>query len=203
MVQRTKKLCSVDGCNKTHYGRGWCQKHYSRWRKNGDPLIKSTTVLPPKDAIRAYVAEQGDCLVWTRSKFASGYGLIWVNNRNTPTHRYAWELVNGPIPEGMELDHICWNRACLRIEHLRLATLSQNSANRMHGVQNQSGHRNVFKNGNKWKVVINYQGEKRYFGTFETIAGAALVARRARRELFGEFAGKDVLIKQKIGADDD
>ena len=32
------RRCSVDGCGKRHYCRGWCESHYQRWRKNGDPL---------------------------------------------------------------------------------------------------------------------------------------------------------------------
>lgn len=32
------KVCSIDGCDGVHYGRGWCRRHYQRWRRNGDPL---------------------------------------------------------------------------------------------------------------------------------------------------------------------
>jgi len=37
-------------------------------------------------------------------------------------HRHAWEAVNGPVPEGLELDHLCRNRACCKVSHLQVVT---------------------------------------------------------------------------------
>lgn len=34
----TMRVCSIDGCEKKHYGRGWCSAHYQRWMRHGDPL---------------------------------------------------------------------------------------------------------------------------------------------------------------------
>lgn len=47
-------------------------------------------------------------------------------------HRVEWEKVHGPIPDGLELDHECKNRACVNLDHLRLATRRQNVANSDH-----------------------------------------------------------------------
>jgi hypothetical protein len=36
-----RPACTIDGCERPHYGRGWCNMHYTRWRTHGDPLMLS------------------------------------------------------------------------------------------------------------------------------------------------------------------
>jgi hypothetical protein len=72
----------------------------------------------------------GDCIVWTGTlNRPGGYGVLAVQNRNTTmgAHRYAWERVHGPIPKGMQIDHICKVKFCVNVNHLRLATPQENS----------------------------------------------------------------------------
>lgn len=76
-------------------------------------------------------AENG-CLIWTGTIGPNGYGDIYVGNRSGSNilrrvHRVAWELKNGPIPDGMVLDHQCEQRRCFRIQHLQLVTPAENS----------------------------------------------------------------------------
>lgn len=52
----------------------------------------------------------GGCLVWTASLHTAGYGQIQVNGKVRRAHRVAYELLVGPIPVGMHLDHTCHNR---------------------------------------------------------------------------------------------
>jgi hypothetical protein len=56
-----------------------------------------------------------------------GYGMIALSRnhaaelglpRTISVHRLAWELAKGPIPNGLEIDHVCRNRACINVEHL-------------------------------------------------------------------------------------
>lgn len=51
-----------------------------------------------------------------------GYGRI----KGRLAHVVEWEKVNGPIPEGKELDHACRRRNCVRLAHLELVTRSEN-----------------------------------------------------------------------------
>lgn len=46
-------------------------------------------------------------------------------------HRAAWTLYNGEIPQGMVVDHMCFNRACVRPDHLRLLTLRENTRSKL------------------------------------------------------------------------
>jgi hypothetical protein len=62
------------------------------------------------------------CWVWKMSIGPSGYGY----KGNKMAHRYYWEKVNGPVPIGLELDHLCSTRACMRPDHLEPVTRSEN-----------------------------------------------------------------------------
>jgi hypothetical protein len=70
------------------------------------------------------VEPQGDCIVSRYSISTHGYAQIgWTENRKTQmrlVHRVAWEAAHGPIPADMTVDHLCHNRKCLRLSHLRL-----------------------------------------------------------------------------------
>lgn len=131
------------------------------------------------------------CIVWTGSLAGGGYGHMRVGGRMVKTHRYAWERANGPIPDGMVLDHMCWERACCNVEHLRLATPAQNAQNRA-GVRSGRVHhlpRGVTRNGNGYAARIQHNGIKHYFGTYADIEAASVAAENARNILFGAFAG--------------
>ena len=124
MTGRNKKGCSIGGCVRKHHARGWCLKHYSRWKRNGDPefasYVKTET---PGEAFALRTEWQGDCLIWTGTKNKNGYGQIFVSGRNIYVHRYAWEQANGPIPDGMFIvrKYHC-DTACVHVGHLRLTT---------------------------------------------------------------------------------
>lgn len=54
-----------------------------------------------------------------------GYFRKYINGRLVMYHRYEWEEVNGEIPKGYEIDHLCKNRACCNVEHLQLLSSSE------------------------------------------------------------------------------
>ena len=186
--------CTIDGCHNPHLARGYCRLHYKRWESHGDP--NATVALmasSPEESFQARTERRGECLIWTGAADALGYGTLWVNGTAERVHRYAWERTNGPIPDGMFIDHKCWTPSCVEVKHLRMATPAEN-ARYLRGarVTNRStGVRNVVRtrSGN-FQVYMNKDNARHYFGTYSTIEEAAAVAREARTELFGAFAGQ-------------
>lgn len=68
----------------------------------------------------ARVARDPDtgCWIWGGARHANGYGRISHQNKSKLVHRFSYEWHVGPIPTGLQLDHLCRNRACCNPAHL-------------------------------------------------------------------------------------
>ena len=181
-----RAACTVADCDRPSHGHGYCTKHYQRHAKFGDPLLGGSRYSSPDEAVRMRSRQEGECVVWTGHVNAKGYPRINTGARLELVHRYVWERENGPIPEGAEVDHICFNRACIKPEHLRLADRVSNTRHRSGAQPNSvSGVRNVHRRGDRWVVRLKSKRKHYEFGVFDTIEEAEVVARKARREMFG------------------
>lgn len=167
--------------------------HYTRWRTHGDP----DATLSHTDPEGAFLARTepivGDpgCIIWTGATNRDGYGRLRVNGRMVYAHRYAWEREHGPIPDGMVIDHRCFERSCVNAEHLRPATVSQNNANRS-GANKGRKHdlpRGVTRQGRGYTARVQQDGQDHYLGMFGTPEEASAAASEARRIHFGIYAG--------------
>ena len=70
------------------------------------------------------------CIIWTGCRSADGYGKIHRGKRpgyHTSPHRLAYEEAYGPIPEGLQIDHLCKVTLCYNPEHLEAVTPLENS----------------------------------------------------------------------------
>lgn len=67
-----------------------------------------------------------ECWVWTAGLHQSGYGRFYVGGKRVKAHRFAYESEIGPVPEGLELDHLCRNLRCVRPDHLEAVTHQEN-----------------------------------------------------------------------------
>jgi hypothetical protein len=70
--------------------------------------------------------EPGECWPWLGVTNFDGYGYFRRDGRTVMAHRYAYELEAGPIPEGLEPDHLCRNRACCNPAHMEPVTHREN-----------------------------------------------------------------------------
>lgn len=66
------------------------------------------------------------CWEWTGSTTKAGYGMVWRDGKQRYAHRVLYELLVGPIPEGLEIDHLCRTRNCVNPGHLEPVTGSTN-----------------------------------------------------------------------------
>lgn len=176
--------------------------HQNRKRRHGSYLLDvppgQKRVRPIADRFWAKVnksgpesvAASGRCWLWTAHLTPQGYGSFGLGRQSqgkTVAHRVAWELTNGPIPDGLHIDHICGVRTCVNPGHLRTATTGENTEHRVQMAPgNRSGYRGVAWHSQmkKWTAQVYYRGKKHHLGTFVDPQEAAAVAAAKRAELF-------------------
>lgn len=133
------------------------------------------------------VEKTAGCWEWTASKI-KGHGRLGSSENGTLyAHRISYEIANGLIPEGMEIDHLCHNRGCVNPAHLRAVTPKQNNENRAGANPNsKSGVRGVHwrKDAKKWQVTIHCGSKMHHVGYFLDLADAEAAAIAKRNELF-------------------
>jgi hypothetical protein len=82
--------------------------------------------LGPAERFLTKVRITADCWTWIASTNDNGYGQFYVGEQKFSAHRWSYELLVGPVPDGKELDHLCRNRACVRPSHLEPVTHLEN-----------------------------------------------------------------------------
>lgn len=116
-----------------------------------------------------------------------GYLTVGVRGREYLAHRLVWLLVNGEIPEGLEIDHIDRNPANNKLDNLRLVNRAGNNRNRApyskHGTP-----KGVHKHGAKYRARIRYRGATHMLGSFNSAAEAHEIYALAADLCYGELA---------------
>lgn len=123
--------------------------------RDWDSSMEGVAVKPgpkPIDPIARFnskvVATHCGCHIWTGAMFSlksshGEYGAFWHNGQNRCAHIFSYELHRGPVPEGLELDHLCRVRCCVNPSHLEPVTPQENCRRGMRAMQShcKRGHR--------------------------------------------------------------
>src|SRR3990167_623819 len=101
----------------------------------GDPRLPDRfwAKVNPNGPVPAQRPDLGPCWQWTGACGGDGYGVFRIGShtdgsrRMIAAHRFAYMALVGPIPEGLESDHLCRNHPCIKPAHIELVTSSVNS----------------------------------------------------------------------------
>lgn len=117
--------------------------------------------------MRRCVLDGNGCWIWHGSTDRAGYGHIRVDGRTLYVHRVAYEWMVGPIPTGMQIDHLCRNRSCCNPQHLEPVTPAENASRTLPGERGQ--HRGAIERakthcprGHAYDEANTYRNAKGY-----------------------------------------
>src|SRR5574337_48498 len=89
--------------------------------------ISNSKIKPPIPRFWSHVEKTDYCWNWTAFKDKDGYGKFKPTHTTlVRAHRFSYELLVGPIPKGLQLDHICKNKACVNPAHMQAVTCNEN-----------------------------------------------------------------------------
>lgn len=120
-------ICGVPQCGRTTHARALCKTHYNRWLATGStdpPGVRPERLTRDTIWQRVDITVDG-CWTWL-GRLHNGYGYLKQHGRDVAAMRLIYEWLVGPIPDGLDLDHLCRNRACVRPDHLEPVTRTEN-----------------------------------------------------------------------------
>lgn len=149
-------------------------------------------VLPFEGRVLGRLRKDGTRKEIGTSQDRAGYHRL--NSKNYPSSyrsRLIWLAVNGPIPEGMQVNHINHNTSDDKITNLELVTRQQNNQYVRKHKDNTSGYKGVnkhSKNAKNWRAQIYINGKLKTIGRFDCLIKAARAYDEAARQYFGKYA---------------
>lgn len=178
------KECEHPGCGLYAYKTGLCNAHYIRKRRGKSMAAPVRKVGADPERFWQKVCKSDGCWEWQAYKDPAGYGRFMIDRVPQLAHRVSFEMTNGPIPVGHEVDHACHNAACVKPAHLRLATSGLNKQNRAGATRvSRSGIRGVRQcDSGRWSAEAVLNGQRVYLGRFDSADEASAAISEWRRE---------------------
>lgn len=143
-VPRAGRSCSFPGCAGRYKAADYCSTHYDQQRR-GEEIRPVGEYRGRANAARTrpvaerfwekvdkhgpvpdYRPDLGPCWLWTSPPQGDDYGRFRSDRGDVGAHVWAWKQEHGPVPDGLELDHLCRVRRCVRHSHLEPVTPAEN-----------------------------------------------------------------------------
>jgi hypothetical protein len=210
------RLCSVGNCDRKHYTKGFCTKHYKQFINYGE-ILKRTKYDKNEFIIDGdicwVILYDIECNETARASFAtkyyeqiynsdlkwhfngSGYAIAYWNDENGKQqsiflHQAIIQLSDQIVKPGQEIDHKDGNKLNCLDDNLRICSVAQNKQNSKIQQNNTSGYIGVSwkKPIRKWAAYIYINGKNKFLGYFSDPKDAARAYNIAAIQHFGEFA---------------
>lgn len=94
-------------------------------------MILDESLIPQRFWDKVERITESGCWIWTGNITRKGYGLFKIHPKNVSVHRYVYKTLVGPIPDELQLDHLCRVRNCVNPHHLEPVTARENSMRSM------------------------------------------------------------------------
>jgi hypothetical protein len=194
------KSCSIENCENKYAGKGFCQKHYEKNKRHGDPLAGKSQS-QNKAGSKEYISENSEidingCWIWKKFKNNKGYGKSGLKGNPILAHRLSYLTFVGEIPNNLHVLHNCDNPACVNPKHLFLGNhqdnmndkVNKNRQARLKGENNRSS-KLVQKEVNEIRTLYSAELAERARGKNVQLTQKEL----AKRFRVGETAIRDIV----------
>jgi predicted XRE-type DNA-binding protein len=127
--------CKFDGCDRDAVCKNYCDMHYRRLLRRGDPANRGQRLVDTGDAIerfnKKYIVQENGCWIWTGNKRPNNKNVLYPRHhlddgKSEGAHRFSYKIFVGEIPAGQYVCHKCDVPLCVNPDHLFLGTHQDN-----------------------------------------------------------------------------